>query len=281
MYEGAFRILRALGDGRSLSPDEIVHVSGEASSVVRDSLGRYSKWFHEEDGRVRCSERGLAALAREMVARDAPNIADTTWRNDYQAMADERGTPKRELDQIYAPRQPRAPLPGLDALLLDMASTSEHEDTAEMALDDQTRRVLDQIAFAVMGVVAKVLENKRRRRQVEDERWAYFIEAALVDLDLPDAIHRGYEGDDAILGPADPGDEPPVDMLRREILRLEPQQLRLPRRRCKPHRFRPGRSRFAWRPTRKPRPLLPPNRRRRRPTSRRACARSSEARIWA
>lgn len=66
------------------------------------------------------------------------------------------------------------------------------------------------------------------RRKAEDERWAYFIEAALVDLDLPDAAYRGYQGDDELLGPAHPDDEPPVDILRREILRLEPQQVYVP-----------------------------------------------------
>ena len=65
-------------------------------------------------------------------------------------------------------------------------------------------------------------------RKAEDERWAYFIEAALVDLDLPDAAHRGYEGDDELLGQPFADDEPPIDILRREILRLEPQQVYLP-----------------------------------------------------
>lgn len=65
-------------------------------------------------------------------------------------------------------------------------------------------------------------------RKAEDERWAYFIEAALVDLDLPDAIHRGYEGDEVLLGRPFEEDEPPIDTLRREILRLEPQQVYFP-----------------------------------------------------
>ena len=34
------------------------------------------------------------------------------------------------------------------------------------------------------------------RRRVEDERYAYFAEASVVFLDLPDAVFRGYEGDD-------------------------------------------------------------------------------------
>jgi LmbE family N-acetylglucosaminyl deacetylase len=65
-------------------------------------------------------------------------------------------------------------------------------------------------------------------RRAEDERYAYFVEASIVDLDLPDAIHRGYEGDEALLGPPAEDDEPPVDALRREILRLEPQQVYVP-----------------------------------------------------
>ena len=52
MYEGAFRILRALGDGRSRSQDEIVHAAGEASSVVREVIERYPKWFEDDERRV-------------------------------------------------------------------------------------------------------------------------------------------------------------------------------------------------------------------------------------
>ena len=101
MYEGAFRILRALGDGRSRSRDEVVHDAGEATSVVREVFERYPKWFDETEGRVRCSERGLAALGRELVARGAQAPATSDWRPVYEAMAAERGTPKRALDQVY------------------------------------------------------------------------------------------------------------------------------------------------------------------------------------
>jgi len=65
-------------------------------------------------------------------------------------------------------------------------------------------------------------------RRAEDERYAYFVEAAIVDLDLPDAVHRGYEGDEALLGQPFEDDEAPTDILRREILRLEPQQVYFP-----------------------------------------------------
>jgi LmbE family N-acetylglucosaminyl deacetylase len=65
-------------------------------------------------------------------------------------------------------------------------------------------------------------------RKAEDERYAWFVEAAIVDLDLPDAMHRGYVGDDELLGEPSGDDEPPIDVLRREILRLEPQQVYVP-----------------------------------------------------
>ena len=50
----------------------------------------------------------------------------------------------------------------------------------------------------------------------------------MVWLDLPDAVYRGYEGDDQLLGEPRDGDAPPVDLLRREIARLEPQRVYLP-----------------------------------------------------
>jgi len=102
VYEGAFRVLRALGDGRSLSRDEIVHAAGEASSVVRDVIERYPKWFEQDEHRIRCSERGLAALARELVARSAGEAGAESWQPIYEAMAAERSTPKRVLDQVFA-----------------------------------------------------------------------------------------------------------------------------------------------------------------------------------
>ena len=66
------------------------------------------------------------------------------------------------------------------------------------------------------------------RRRLEDERYAAFAEASIVWLDLPDAVFRGYEGDDQLLGLPRTDDPPPVDLLRREIARLEPQRVYLP-----------------------------------------------------
>jgi LmbE family N-acetylglucosaminyl deacetylase len=65
-------------------------------------------------------------------------------------------------------------------------------------------------------------------RRAEDERYAWFIEASVVDLRLPDAVYRGYEGDAQLLGAPRDDDVPPHEILRREILRLEPQAVYVP-----------------------------------------------------
>ena len=66
------------------------------------------------------------------------------------------------------------------------------------------------------------------QRRIEDERYAYFAEASVVFLDLPDAVFRGYEGDEQLLGQPRPDDEAPFELLRREIARLEPQRVYVP-----------------------------------------------------
>jgi LmbE family N-acetylglucosaminyl deacetylase len=75
---------------------------------------------------------------------------------------------------------------------------------------------------------AAVAGDVMARRRIEDERFAYFSEAAIVFLDLPDAVFRGYRDDDELLGKPVSDDRPPYDDLRREILRLEPQRIYFP-----------------------------------------------------
>ena len=65
-------------------------------------------------------------------------------------------------------------------------------------------------------------------RRIEDERYAYFAEVSLISLELPDAVFRGYVGDEELLGSVRADDAAPYDILRREILRLEPQAVYLP-----------------------------------------------------
>ena len=77
-------------------------------------------------------------------------------------------------------------------------------------------------------VEAKMAGDLTAARRLEDERYAYFAEASIVFLDLPDAVFRGYEGDDQLLGAPRDDDRAPVDRLAREIARLEPQKVYLP-----------------------------------------------------
>ena len=66
------------------------------------------------------------------------------------------------------------------------------------------------------------------RRRMEDERYAYFAEASIVFLDVPDAVFRGYEGDAELLGRPRDDDVDVYELVRREITRLEPQKVYLP-----------------------------------------------------
>ncbi len=65
-------------------------------------------------------------------------------------------------------------------------------------------------------------------RRLEEERYAFFAEASVIFLDQPDAVHRGYEGDDQLLGRVRDDDAAPYELLRSEIVRLEPQMVYFP-----------------------------------------------------
>ncbi|HUG48628.1 MAG TPA: PIG-L family deacetylase [Candidatus Limnocylindria bacterium] len=65
-------------------------------------------------------------------------------------------------------------------------------------------------------------------RKLEEERFAFLMEASVIFLDLPDAIYRGYDGDEQLLSQPRDDDEAPHDVLRREIVRLEPQMVYFP-----------------------------------------------------
>jgi LmbE family N-acetylglucosaminyl deacetylase len=77
-------------------------------------------------------------------------------------------------------------------------------------------------------VAAGVAGDVMAERRLEDERYAAFAEAAVVFLDLADAVFRGYEGDEQLLARPRADDAPPVDILRREIARLDPQRVYFP-----------------------------------------------------
>jgi LmbE family N-acetylglucosaminyl deacetylase len=75
---------------------------------------------------------------------------------------------------------------------------------------------------------AEAASDAQATRRLEDERYAYFAEASLILLDLPDAVFRGYAGDDQLLGSPREDDQAPAALLRREIARLEPQKVYFP-----------------------------------------------------
>ncbi len=90
------------------------------------------------------------------------------------------------------------------------------------ALPTQGAVLTDEIveAAAAGDVMAK--------RRLEDETFAAFAEASIVFLDLPDAVFRGYTSDEELLSAPRDDDKSPFEILRREIVRLEPQKLYLP-----------------------------------------------------
>jgi LmbE family N-acetylglucosaminyl deacetylase len=95
----------------------------------------------------------------------------------------------------------------------------------EPLMDDQPNQgavMTDELTEA--AAAGEIMASRR----LEDERYALFAEASLVLLDLPDAVFRGYEGDDELLGRPRDDDKAPIDVVRHEIARLEPQKVYLP-----------------------------------------------------
>jgi LmbE family N-acetylglucosaminyl deacetylase len=105
------------------------------------------------------------------------------------------------------------------------ASIRNESLAGQMVIDDLSTQ---GAVFTDSVAEAAVAGDLMARRRVEDERFAYFAEAAIVFLDLPDAVFRGYQDDDQLLGEPSPDDAPPFDVLRREIERLEPQRVYFP-----------------------------------------------------
>jgi LmbE family N-acetylglucosaminyl deacetylase len=75
---------------------------------------------------------------------------------------------------------------------------------------------------------AAVAGDLMATRRIEDERYAFFAEASIIFLDLPDAVFRGYAGDEELLGTVKPGDIDPYQLIRAEVTRLEPQKVYFP-----------------------------------------------------
>lgn len=187
MYEGAFRILRALGDGRSRSRDQIARAAGEASSVVREVVERHAPWFEDDHGRIRCSDRGLAALARELIARAPVPETSAPWLSAYEAIAAERGEPKRGLDQVYVTTETAV---RRATLLLE---AGEHQRGLLFLGDDDLTSAAVQLAGARRKVT--VLDSDPDildilARHAESRSW----EHELIEHDLRHPVDKKRKG---------------------------------------------------------------------------------------
>ena len=95
--------------------------------------------------------------------------------------------------------------------------------------DDEARPLADSIrGHGSLEVIDFDAASALELRKVEEERFAYLMQASVIFLDLPEAVFRGYEGDDQLLGEVRDDDPAPYDVLRREIIRLEPQMVYFP-----------------------------------------------------
>ncbi|MEO7119168.1 MAG: PIG-L family deacetylase [Candidatus Limnocylindrales bacterium] len=145
---------------------------------------------------------------------------------EYEVVPDRRGnapwkadTERIELTQERANTQARQ---FWQRSAWSRAANVTNQETDARPLSDSVavQGSLDPIDFSAADVVAL--------RKAEDERYAWFNTASVVFLDLPDAVYRGYEGDEQLLGSVREDDLPPYDLLRQEILRLEPQMVYFP-----------------------------------------------------
>ena len=85
--------------------------------------------------------------------------------------------------------------------------TNDETDLRPVAdFDRRTGQQLEAVDFGALDAM--------ETRKIEEERYAWFIEASVIFLDLPDAVYRGYEGDEQLLGEVRDDDLPPYDLLR-------------------------------------------------------------------
>ncbi|MGZ8757831.1 MAG: PIG-L deacetylase family protein [Aeromicrobium sp.] len=98
--------------------------------------------------------------------------------------------------------------------------TNEETDSRPVADSIGGQGSMEEVDFSAADVA--------QLRKLEEERYAFFAEASVIFLDLPDAVHRGYEGDEQLLGVVHDDDLPPYELLRSEIVRLEPQMIYFP-----------------------------------------------------
>ena len=93
-------------------------------------------------------------------------------------------------------------------MLFDMASESQHQDTAQIVLEDQARRTMDQIAFAVMGADRETLfPDPESPTYSEDVQYnvSLGVQAGAVIWGDPERIELGG-GNQQVVWRQNPGD---------------------------------------------------------------------------
>ena len=178
--------------------------SGQLSEYQRAALGFGSKanWPLTE------------AFRRDNIADDYPVTANPAGNPPWLANPD-----RIEMTQARANTQARQ-FWQRAAWTRSANITNIETDARPVADTVGGQGSLEKIDFAAADVAAT--------RRIEEERYAFFAECSVIFLDLPDAVYRGYEGDDQLLGPLREDDEAPYELLRSEILRLEPQAVYFP-----------------------------------------------------
>jgi LmbE family N-acetylglucosaminyl deacetylase len=97
------------------------------------------------------------------------------------------------------------------------------------AVETEQRPLADSVSTqATLEPVDWAQADAMAVRRAEEERYAFLVESSVVFLDLPDAVFRGYHGDEQLLGAVREDDEPPYEIIRREVVRLEPQMVYFP-----------------------------------------------------
>ena len=104
MNEGIFRALAALAPSPPPEEREWSRRSGEAVSVLRETLRLHPRFILEEHRTYRLTRDGQVALGMEMCARGSalPASEDDPTLPAFEALVEHRPDARRELDQIHA-----------------------------------------------------------------------------------------------------------------------------------------------------------------------------------
>jgi LmbE family N-acetylglucosaminyl deacetylase len=156
----------------------------------------------------------LESFRRDNIAPDYEIVPTAAGRLPWQADPD-----RLEVTQERANTQARQ--------FWQRAAWTRSANITAVETDD--RPLADSIsAQATLEGVDWEAADAMAVRRAEEERYAYLVEASVVFLDLPDAVFRGYSGDAELLGEVREDDLPPYEIVRREIVRLEPQMVYFP-----------------------------------------------------